>query len=236
MSLPRFLILETSSQPGLVALGEGHNIVGVRRLEEARRHARDLVPAVAELLGAHGWKPPSIAAVLVSRGPGSYTGLRVGMISAKTFAYAARCTLLTLDTFAVLARQVPAEVQQVAVVADAQQDKIYVQEYARTAPGEALTSTAALRIESVSAWLESRPEALWVTGPGLRKIAAGLPPRMTPVDTALWDPQPATLLQLGTARYSRGEKDDVWAAEPLYLRPSAAEEQWSRRLQAGEKG
>jgi tRNA threonylcarbamoyladenosine biosynthesis protein TsaB len=230
VSLPRFLILETSGQAGVVALGEGPVLAGVRRLDEARRHARDLAPAVAELLTGLGWQPREIAGVIVTRGPGSYTGLRVGLMSAKAFAYATGCTLLSLETFAILAAQVPADVSRLAVVADAQQDKIYVQEFARPAAGESLSAVSPLVIQPLAAWLEKRGGACWITGPGLGKIADKLPADVVPVGAAQWYPLPQTLLQLGWMRYQKGERDDVLTVEPLYLRPSAAEEQWSRRL------
>ena len=104
---PRLLLIETSGRSGQVALAEGNALLAVRRLDEARHQARDLAPAVADLLAAIGWKPRDIAAIVVSRGPGSYTGLRVGIMSAKTFAYAAGCALLAIDTFAVIAAQAP---------------------------------------------------------------------------------------------------------------------------------
>lgn len=53
---PRLLILETSGRGGFTALAEGPDLCGVRRLDESRRHARDLAPATAELLAARGWK------------------------------------------------------------------------------------------------------------------------------------------------------------------------------------
>src|SRR5207253_4227955 len=91
---PRVLILETSVRTGQVALAHGEELLGVLRLDEARRHARDLAPALAELLAQQGWKARELDAVFVSRGPGSYTGLRVGIMSAKTLSYATGCALL----------------------------------------------------------------------------------------------------------------------------------------------
>src|SRR4051812_49559549 len=109
-ALPRLLLLETSTgSSGFVALGAGPELLGTRRLDESRRHARDLAPAVSALLKEAGWKPRDISAVIVCRGPGSYTGLRVGLMSAKAFAYATGCALLGLDTFAAVALQAPAE-------------------------------------------------------------------------------------------------------------------------------
>src|SRR5215210_1225790 len=103
----RLLILETSHQPGVVALAENDGVRAERCLDEARRHARDLAPAIAALLAAQGWRARELDGVVVSRGPGSYTGLRVGVMSAKTLAYATGCRLLAVDTFAALAVQAP---------------------------------------------------------------------------------------------------------------------------------
>src|SRR5205814_2216971 len=100
---PRVLILETSGRAGSVALAAGESLLCTRRLDETRRHARDLAPAVRELFHTQGWKPRDIQAVFVSRGPGSYTGLRVGITSAKVFAYATGCALVGVDTFSAIA-------------------------------------------------------------------------------------------------------------------------------------
>src|SRR5688572_4071308 len=117
---PRLLILETSHQPGVVALAEGPDVRARHGLDEARRHARDLVPAAADLLAGLGWKARELDGVVVSLGPGSYTGLRVGLMSAKTLAYATGCALVGVETFAAIARQAPPEARSVAVLADAQ--------------------------------------------------------------------------------------------------------------------
>src|SRR5262245_17032824 len=121
---PRLLILETSDRPGQVAVAEGAAIKGSRRLDEARRHARDLAPAVAAILGEQKWKASELQAVIVGLGPGSYTGLRVGLMSAKSLAYATGCALIGVETFRAVARQASPDVLDVEVLADAQQDKI----------------------------------------------------------------------------------------------------------------
>ena len=220
---PRCLILETSGRIGQVALAEGARLRGVRRLDEARRHARDLVPAVRDLLTQAGWTARALNAVIVSRGPGSYTGLRVGIMSAKAFAYATGCTLLAIDTFTAIAYQAPAEVQHVDVLADAQQNRVFVQRFARS--GDSMPSIAPLTIRPFAEWLAGLSHDMGVSGPGIRGHEESLPGRKL-VPAELWDPRPESLLALGLARLQRGEADDLWSVEPLYLRPSAAEEQW----------
>ena len=226
---PCLLILETSGRVASVALAEGGRLLGTRRLDEARRHARDLAPAVAGLLAGQGWRPRDVHAVLVGRGPGSYTGLRVGVMSAKAFAYATGCALLALDTFAAIALQAPADCDRLDVLADAQQDRVYFQPFARA--GGAWRPLEGLAIVPVAEWLARRGPNAWATGPGLKKWEDRLPPEARRVEETERDPRPASLLHLGLARYRAGERDDVWSVEPLYLRPSSAEEQWQSRGQ-----
>jgi len=224
---PRLLILETSGRGGFVALAQGPELCGVRRLDEARRHARDLAPATAELLAAHGWKARDLNGVIVGRGPGSYTGLRVGVMSAKTLAYAVGCALIGVETFAVVAAQAPGGADRVDVLADAQQEKVYVQSFGREGGGGRPLDELAVR--PFADWLAGRTSDAWVSGPGLHRWAAKLPAGAPVVDAALWDPRPECLLRLGLDRYTAGERDDPFGLEPLYLRPSSAEEQHRAR-------
>ena len=216
---PRLLILETSQRIGSVALANGDAIVAERALDESRRHARDLTPAIQYLLAEQGWRARELDGVLVSRGPGSYTGLRVGLMSAKTLAYATGCALLAIDTFDAIADATP-QAGNLDVIADAQQGKIYAQRFG--------THPEALTIVPIEMWLESA--LAWhvaVTGPGLETFAPRLPAELAILPAETWLPRPASLLKLGLARFLRGERDDPFAVEPLYLRASSAEEKWA---------
>jgi tRNA threonylcarbamoyladenosine biosynthesis protein TsaB len=226
---PRLLLLETSGRGGQVALAEGDALLATRRLDESRNHARDLAPAVADLLAGADWKPRDISAVVVSRGPGSYTGLRVGVMSAKAFAYAAGCALLAIDTFPVIAAQAPPGADPLDVIADAQQQKVYLQRFARGEPASPLT------IRPVADWLAGTP-APWVSGPAVRLHHARLPASVRAVDESLREPRVESLLTLALKRWRAGERDDLFAVEPLYLRPSSAEEQWQTRPAPAARG
>lgn len=216
----RFLILETSHRLGKVALAQGDAIVNQRTLDESRRHARDLVPAIQQLLQAQGWRARDLAAVLVSRGPGSYTGLRVGIMSAKTLAYATGCALLAIDTFCAIHLQAP-QTANLDVIADGQQNKVYVQRFG--------THPEPLAILPIDVWLESaRALQVAVTGPGL-EVCADRISGVTVLPAETWLPTPASLLKIGLARFREGERDDLFGVEPLYLRASSAEETWQKK-------
>lgn len=226
---PRLLILETSGRPGQVAVAEGAAIKGSRRLDEARRHARDLAPAVAAILAEQKWKARALDAVIVSLGPGSYTGLRVGLMSAKTLAYATGCALIGVETFRAVARQAPPDVLDVEVLADAQQDKIYWQRFRRPEAAADFLPLGPLQIRKVADWLRERDPLTWISGPWLQEHAERLPGELRLVAEEFRQPRVENLLELGLARYVAGERDDPWLLEPLYLRPSSAEEKWAVR-------
>jgi tRNA threonylcarbamoyladenosine biosynthesis protein TsaB len=225
----RLLILETSCSVGQVALAKGSQVLGTRLLDEARRHARDLIPAVAELLKEQGWRARDLNAVLVSRGPGSYTGLRVGIMTAKSLAYATGCVLLGIDTFAAIARQAPEEALRVDVISDAQKDKVYVQRFVRGNLDRSWQADSALAIQAFSAWQETLGDSGWISGPGIKGKEDQLRGRLL-VDPGRREPLVESLLQIGRERWDLAEKDDIYTLEPLYLRPSAAEEQWQGRV------
>ena len=219
-----WLVLETSGRVGQVGVARAGVLLAERRLDEARRHARDLAPAVAELLAEQGWSAQDLAGVIVSRGPGSYTGLRVGIMSAKTLAYAAGCDLVAVDTFAVIAAQTPPEAERVDVLANAQQDKLYVQSFVRQEGG--WQASTPLSIVPAATWLMNRSRDAWVSGPGLALVADRLSGECRRVADAL--PGLPSLLRLGMQRHELGERDDIWKVEPLYARASSAEEKWDR--------
>ena len=225
-SFNRWLIVDTSHHQGCVALAEGALVLAERRLDEARRHARDLAPTIAELLAEQKWGARDLSGVIVSLGPGSYTGLRVGVMSAKTLAYARGCVLLGVETFHAIARQAPPAALKLSVVADAQQEKLYVQRFVRPAGGGDMQAAEALSILPWPEWQESLESEDYVTGPGLEGREERLPACVHLVAPVQRLPRAESLLRIGLERHGRGERDAPFTLEPLYLRPSAAEEKW----------
>jgi tRNA threonylcarbamoyladenosine biosynthesis protein TsaB len=230
---PRLLLIETSGRVGRVGLAEGPVFLADRSLDEARRHARDLAPMTAGLLNERGWRARDLHGIIVSLGPGSYTGLRVGIMSAKALAYATGCAVVGVPTFEVLARQVDTPGLELVVIADAHQEFLYVQPFGRGSAAERFSPAGELTVVSGREWARQLGHDVVVVGPGLRIAGPWLPPGMPTVTP---DPSVADLLAVGWERYQRGLRDDPVLLEPLYLRRSSAEEQWDRRANDGLTG
>ena len=220
---PRILALETSALAGSLAACAGGRRLDERTLEPTQRSAQSLAPALRDLLQTVGWKPRDVQVVAVAVGPGSFTGLRVGVTTAKTFAYAVGAGVIGVNTLDCIARQAPETVTRLSAVIDAQRQQLYARRYARETASGVLVPVDEATIVEGSEWLAGLGEAA-VSGPGREKWQARLLSETTVIDRAQWSPRAATVGLLAFERWERGERDDVWGLKPLYLRKSAAEE------------
>ena len=216
-----WLILETSGRVAKVGLARGGAVVRSVHLDDTRRHARDLAPTVESLLVAESLQPTDLTGVMASRGPGSYTGLRVGLMSAKALAYATGCKLVAVDAFAAIAEQAPREAGQVWVIADALQNQVYIQRFVPSAG--AWTADDELRIDRVEDWLPRVAAGAWVSGPGVTVYAERIPTACRLVAEADREPRVESVFAVG-AKLTALSREEMFALEPLYLRGSSAEE------------
>jgi tRNA threonylcarbamoyl adenosine modification protein YeaZ len=193
------LVVETSGRCGQIGLARNGVWLEQCQLDGDRRHARDLSSAIRELLRRHGVEPRGVQGVIVARGPGSFTGLRVGLATAMTLAYAAGARIVGIGSFSGLAEQANVPEGRVAVVGDALRGCSYHQTFVRSADGWD-AETDLVVVDAVDA---NCPEQASVVQPNLDG-----------------------LLAQGMRRLKRGEHDAPEALEPLYVQPSSAERQW----------
>jgi tRNA threonylcarbamoyladenosine biosynthesis protein TsaB len=216
--------IETSGPRGGIALCRGDVCIAESMLEEApRRHAQTLVSQIAETLGRHKLRVADLDAVAVSIGPGSFTGLRVGVVCAKTLAYATGCRLAAVDTLEAIAANCPGDVDAVHVMADAQRGDLFVGTYRRRSHEEWIRE-GPLTIVSADRWLAERSPGDVLSGPGLAIHAARLPGNCRLLPPPACTPQARVIAQIGWRHAERGQIADCAGLEPFYLRQSAAEE------------
>ncbi|WP_028585152.1 tRNA (adenosine(37)-N6)-threonylcarbamoyltransferase complex dimerization subunit type 1 TsaB [Desulfogranum mediterraneum] len=223
------LAIETSTGCGSVALTRGTLQQGRVLAEYTHRpdlsHSRRLLGSVREIMTASrlGWD--QLDAVAVSLGPGSFTGLRIGMAAAKGIAMAAGLPLFGVTSLDGLACQCPPAGCQLCVLLDARKEQVYGAFYDAAAPGgnpqrrgEILGCTP----EELSRLIS---EPTLMVGPGLEvyqeSFAAN--PLITLVSPALIQPRAAMIGFLGAELLAAGTESTPAGLAPLYVRASEAE-------------
>lgn len=231
------LALESSTANGGAALiAEGEPVETVR-LAEGLRHGRELLPSAAGLLEKRGLKAADLWGVAVSSGPGSYTGTRVGVMSAKALAFGAGLRLVAVSSLAAMAATTALENRAedgdtVLVLQDARRDEVYAGLY-RLDRGAAvpLAPDAALAPEEAAERLVS------LLGQGVTPVLAGsgfatyadLFRDLNGADAAPGLVDPAAVGVLGWRQLLRDNSADPMSLQPHYLRRDAGAD-WRRDI------
>lgn len=226
----RIIAIETSGRDASLAALVGDIDDDAARLVRQvvvtgpERSAQVLAPRLNDLLQAIDWPAKSIQLVSVAVGPGSFTGLRIGVTTAKTLAYAVGAELIGVNTLAVIASQTLPPAGPLWAVMDAQRQELFAAKFdlQRTPIGET-------QILTQPEWLATLAPGDQVTGPGLRRTQSALPAGIEIVDESKWQPMADAVGQLGWREVRAGRRDDLWKLVPMYYRPSAAEEKAAKR-------
>jgi tRNA threonylcarbamoyladenosine biosynthesis protein TsaB len=169
----------------------------------------------------------SLNLLAVAQGPGSFTGLRVGVTLAKTLAYALQLPVVGIDTLEVLAEQARESCGiggRLQVIMDAQRQEFFTATFQATASPIPLQRLGETKIISRADWLASLIAGDVVNGPPLENIAAELPSGFIIPASSLQRPLARTVGVLAYRAFHRGEAGDLWKLLPNYFRPSYAEE------------
>ncbi len=227
----KILALETTETLGSVAVMLDGNLFSEMDLDRKQRSAQSLAPAIGALLDRVGWRAAEVQLVAVSRGPGSFTGLRVGITAAKVFAYAVGAEVLGVDTLEAIAAAAPREVSAVSVGVDAQRGQVAARHFTRCPDGWFAPAGPEMLLD-IDVWLGGLPPDAVPTGPVLRKLGDRLPVGVRSLAPECWPARASMIAQLAARDYARGRRDDLWTLLPHYCRQSAAEEKWAKRHEA----
>lgn len=123
--------IETSGSIGSVAVCDGDTLVGKKIFGKTLSHGKEIVSSFKSIFDEIKWEPNDIDLIAVSIGPGSYTGLRIGVTCAKTLAYGLGRPVIDVPTLDVLAENVKSDVKNLCPVIDAKRKRVYACIYAR---------------------------------------------------------------------------------------------------------
>ncbi len=216
------LALDTATEKGSLALAAGDELLAESFLRSPGTYLQNLLPAVEELLRAAGQSLQEIEAIAVSQGPGNFTGLRIGLATAKGLAWALNRPLTAVSTLEALAAQSPCQPQPTAVIMDAKREEVYLGLFqCPEAIPQALSEPQRLPVAALPALL-SPP--LLITGPGLSAygdfLGKHLSPAITWAPPSLRHPRAATIARLGRLRLQQGLTVPPPQLVPAYLRPA----------------
>ncbi|MDU4961473.1 MAG: tRNA (adenosine(37)-N6)-threonylcarbamoyltransferase complex dimerization subunit type 1 TsaB [Sporomusaceae bacterium] len=230
------LALDTSTLVSSVALAQPGQLLAEITLQTKKTHSEHLMPHIADLLVKASQTRADLTAIAVSIGPGSFTGLRIGLATAKALAYALKLPLLGVPTLAALAYGCYAPQVTLAPMLDAQKGNVYYSLYQWRQDGfSELAPPAVAAAESLFLQLERLETPVVLLGEAAVMFAGqaaayrhlSLPPAHCVISRA------GSVAMLGLDRLARGQRDDIEALEPLYIRRSEAEVLWEARHGGG---
>lgn len=219
MSL-RILGIETATRAASVAVIFNGKILAESLRESPQSFSETLMPQVEEVIKLSG-AFENLDAVAVSIGPGSFTGLRIGLATAKALAYAWGIKIIGVPTLQALAYNFPSA--KVLPMIDAQKNRAYCQLFEKNSP---LSKLEVRPVDEVISEAGKLNGEIFLCGDVLHKIKIPLPPNVKLAPPHLKMPRASSI---AICAENLGKVDNVMNLEPLYIRRAEAEVLWEKR-------
>ena len=227
------LAIDTATLVSSVAVLDDKKILAELTLQTKLTHSEVLMPHIKQILAMTKLEKTELEAIVISIGPGSFTGLRIGLATAKSMAYALNIPLIGVSTLAALAYHYPVENIYLAPVLDAQKGNAYVALYEWQ--NGSLKEIHAPQVEAFDVILEKAMslekkvvflgETAVKNMDKIKQIGKNIMPAM--LHTIM--PRAACVGMLGMKMLHEGISHDMMNLEPFYIRRSEAEELWEIR-------
>jgi tRNA threonylcarbamoyladenosine biosynthesis protein TsaB len=233
----RVLAIDTSTPICAVAVLDGERVVAQDDRPSEQRHGELLLPRVQSVLVAAGVSPPALELIAVGIGPGSFTGLRIGLSTVKGLALALSIPLRAVCSLRALALGLPAAAALRVAAMDAGKGELFLAAFAgddvmrassrasALAPRRATVAEAARVLAELAAASAPAGGPLQVCGSGARRhpqLLLALGDRAVLADAALDAPASRNVARLGLAAFRAEGPSDLAALVPSYLRDSDA--------------
>jgi len=233
MNKPTMLALDTTSDYISLALGNSSEVIANQHIYGPRAHLAHLVPAIDELLKTAGVSLKDLDVIAVGTGPGSFTGTRIGVATAKSLAQGGGLPLIGISSLDILTIGLEATPRQLIYpIVDANRHEIYTAAYygnVRSSPYEILD------IDKLAETLAQTEENITATGNGLvlyeKFLADKLGDKFITAPKGKWYPNAKYLIKLAEESFlqRRPAVNDYYDIDVIYLRLSDAEERLKRQ-------
>jgi tRNA threonylcarbamoyladenosine biosynthesis protein TsaB len=219
------LALDTATSRGSLALVADDRLLAEYTLESSASYLSRLLVGIDQLLQDIGRTIQEVNLIAVSQGPGNFTGLRLGLSTAKGLAMAVGCPVIAINTLDALAANFPFASLPVCPVIDAKKNEVYAAFYhCQDAVGQLVGEYLLL---SPAALADRISEPTLITGPGLERYGSLF--REALGDLAVFPPpelrhvRAGVLARLGLQQFAAGRIPELDKLTPFYLRPADAE-------------
>lgn len=215
--------IETATDQGAVGLCRGEKLLGEVSFSARMGQAERLVPAIDALLKLHRLEQKELQLIAVAIGPGSFTGLRIGMATAKGLAQALKIPLVGVTSADAFASRVSSIwTSTVCVVLSDRRNLVYDALFEH---GEKISHEQSRTIELLIEELKSRTEKILCVGTGVEEHRHALEQiaNVTLAPAALNLPSALEVARLGWEKFERTKEDELFSLEPLYVQRLMAE-------------
>lgn len=230
------LSIDSSTPIAGIAVADGEKLLGEVMINTKNTHSEKLMPMIERLLQELQLSVQQLDAIAVTQGPGSFTGLRIGMATAKGLAQGAGKKLIAVPTLDCLAYNLAHYPGVICPIMNAQKKQVYTALYRSSQQGmERLSDYQAIGAEQLAQQLQQLDADAWFVGDGVAVFAdifaAQLGERCHFADGHQIFSRAGTLAMLAAKRAQQQQFDDLFQAELIYIRKSEAEVQWEARHQ-----
>ena len=221
------LAFETSAKAGSVALMDENRLLGESYQNTGLTHSQTLLTMAEDLLKNCGYGPKDVTAVAVAAGPGSFTGVRIGVAAAKGFAWGGELPCYGVSTLEAMARQLGIWQGYVCPVMDARRSQVYHALF-RVEKGKLtqIADDSAIALSELAEELKELEEPIFLVGDGsllcYNTLLESVPNLVCPQEHRMHQ-RSAGVALVAREKIVRGEPGDAAALVPNYLRLSQAE-------------
>lgn len=221
------LAIDTSNLPLSIAIVSGDKVLGEYTLNVERNHSIRLMPAVRSLMKDVQLRPQDINLFVVARGPGSYTGVRIGVTTAKSLAWSLTKPLVGVSSLLGLAQQIPFFDGWIVPLFDARRDRVYTAAYEwRDGALVEVEVEQILHKQELARLIAESGKAALFLGDDVQRyrayFAEELGEQACFVNAAYQIPRAAQLAMIGLRLFEQGHTESL-AFAPNYLQPTEAE-------------
>ena len=229
------LAFETTAKAGSVALLDENKLLGESYQNTGLTHSQTLMVMAEDLLKQCGKTVDDITAVAVAEGPGSFTGIRIGVAAAKGFAWGKNIPCYGISTLEAMAESLGIFEGYVCPVMDARRAQVYnALFYVNRGGIERVKEDRAIALSELSGELQTLEGAIYLVGDGsdltYKTLSGELPNLVLPPEHRKHQRATGVAI-LAAKKAAAGETGDGAALQPNYLRLSQAERERNERLQ-----